>query len=368
VLQVIDHLGPGGAQGVVVNLMRSLDTSGFEVRLAHFFPAGGTHREELLEREGFSIYYLDKKLGFDPATFVKMNRVLRDFRPHVVHTHVGTVRYVLPVSLLQRVPANVHTIHNLAQHETLFPIVNRLAFRLGVCPVAIADTVQASVAEFYGIRDCVSVPNGIPVSEWQNPSQSREKWRALEGIRGDDFLFVNVARFEEQKNHSLLIRAFADLVRDHDKVRLVFAGAGEGEESAKALALELGVCERIHFLGARSDVPAILSASDVFVLSSKWEGNPLCVMEAMAAGLPVIATAVGGVPELVEDGCSGILVESENRQALSVAMGRVVGDDDLVHRMKRSASERAVERFDVSTMARAYEQLYRSLLQRHAAT
>jgi glycosyltransferase involved in cell wall biosynthesis len=120
----------------------------------------------------------------------------------------------------------------------------------------------------------------------------------------------------------------------------------------------------VRFLGVRSDIPDLLRAADVFVFPSRWEGNPLSVMEAMAAGLPVVATAVGGVPELVEDGVSGILVPNEDHNALVGALQQLVQRADLRAQMAHAARRRAEERFDIRHTVAAYESLYESLLQR----
>ena len=124
----------------------------------------------------------------------------------------------------------------------------------------------------------------------------------------------------------------------------------------------LGLESRVRFLGIRADVADILRASDVFVLSSRWEGNPLSVMEAMAAGLPVVSTAVGGVPELVQEGATGRLVPSEDAGALARALQALV--DDPAHRAAMGAAARrhAVAHFDIRHTVRGYEQLYESLL------
>jgi glycosyltransferase involved in cell wall biosynthesis len=122
-----------------------------------------------------------------------------------------------------------------------------------------------------------------------------------------------------------------------------------------------GLRERVHLLGLRSDVPELLNAADVFVLSSDYEGNPLAVMEAMAAGKPVVSTAVGGVPELVEDGC-GLLVPPLDAQALSKAMSHMLENPSARKSMGEKSARRAVERFDLKVMTEAYEDLYKKLV------
>ncbi len=160
----------------------------------------------------------------------------------MLHTHLGTLKYSLPSMLLRTVPLKVHTLHNLARYETEYPMVNKLAFKTGVCPVAIADEVKKSIGEFYCIQDCLSIPNGIPVKEYAEPLVRREDWRRREGIDSDAFVFVNVGRLCKQKNQQLLIRAFAEKVNKGKNAVLLIAGEGDCLDRIKKL-LKIIMCQ-----------------------------------------------------------------------------------------------------------------------------
>ncbi len=145
-------------------------------------------------------------------------------------------------------------------------------------------------------------------------------------------------------------------------MELWLVGDGPLRPVVEKTVVEMGLEGRVLFLGVRNDVPKLLAASDVLVLSSEYEGVPLTVLEAMAAGKPVIATAVGGVPELVEDGVTGILVPPRNPEALAQGILRLAKDADLRQRMGKAAQQWALERFDIARTAREYEALYLRLL------
>jgi len=145
---------------------------------------------------------------------------------------------------------------------------------------------------------------------------------------------------------------------------LLIAGDGGCLSRLKKTAQDLSVSGKIRFLGVRTDMHTLLSASDAFVLSSEFEGNPLCVMEAMAAGLPVVGTDVGGVSQLIEDGKSGLLVKSGDLKSLSAAMKSLMLDNGLRSRIKDLSRKTALEKFDSSIMARSYEKLFLSKLKR----
>src|SRR5438045_1699978 len=180
--------------------------------------------------------------------------------------------------------------------------IQRYAYRRVVVPVAVAKRVAVSLKSLYGVQDCRVIANGIPTDGYANPRISRNEWRAKEGFRESDILFVCVARFAPQKNHALLLNAFAQGPASNPNAHLVLVGEGVLQAELEAQAKRLKLTRQVHFLGLRADVPDVLGAMDIFVLSSDWEGNPLSILEAMAAGLPIVSTAVGGVPDLFENG------------------------------------------------------------------
>jgi glycosyltransferase involved in cell wall biosynthesis len=258
----------------------------------------------------------------------------------------------------------VHTVHSIASREVegrLRRSAHWLAFRAGVAPVAICDFVAQSIFSVYGVHPRATIPNGIPVRAFARPAGTGEAWRAANGIPGDAVVFVSVARFEAPKNTAALLDAFAAL-GDRPEGILLLVGDGPLRAELEERARALGIAERVRFTGSRRDIPEVLAASDVFVLASLFEGHPLSVMEAMAAGRPVVATSVGGVPEMVRSGETGILVPTGDVAALSGALRQMLESPELRRRMGASAARTAAEHFDISRMAGAYERLYEEIL------
>jgi glycosyltransferase involved in cell wall biosynthesis len=374
VLQILPDLDAGGAQRMAANLALTLDRSKFEVLVACLYGPSGTDLEGELARGGIPVRHLGKRPGLDRRLFGEVSRLLRAFRPEAVHTHQYVLRYVLPALVRHRTPVRLHTIHNVAEKEVdrAGRIVHHAAFRLGVIPVAIAQEVADSLRRVYGVEGAPLIPNGIPVERYACPAVMRDEWRAREGFGPDAVLFVCVGRLSRQKNPALLLDAFALGPASNPRSRLLFVGDGELRGEMEARASSLGLRERVRFLGVRTDVPEILGAADIFVLPSDWEGNPLSVMEAMAAGKPAVCTAVGGVPELVEDGVTGLLVQPGDEGALAAALIDLATDDRARTEIARVAARRAAEHFGIETMARSYERLYETggngLRVGHAAT
>jgi len=367
VFQIVPSLAVGGAERLVVHLVAHLSRERFVPVCICLESPLGTHYEARVRASGAPLYFLGKGAGASGGVLRQLSALFRQYRPAVVHTHIIGLNYAYPLMLRYRTPARVHTVHSLAQREVGVRVgawVRQLAFRYrlgGVVPVAVADEVRASIQQLYGYPDPPLIPNGIPTDEYAPDPDTRAQWRQAHGIEPHATVLTHVGRFAPPKNHALLIEAFAQ-VRSDAPLYLLLVGGGELQDAVRAQVAGLGLESRVRFLGIRADVADILRASDVFVLSSRVEGNLMSVMEAMAAGLPVVSTAVGGVPELVQEGVTGLLVPSEDAGALAQAMQALVDDPVRRQAMGEAARQHAVAHFDIRHTVRGYEQLYESLL------
>lgn len=363
VLQVIPSFACGGAERMVVNLMRHLDERRFEVAAVSLAgPQGSVLEERLAERES-PVWYLGKQRGFDLRMPQRIRNVIREFRPHLVHSHL-CLHYVFPSLIGYQSLPHVATIHlpANAQYGRLLQWLAQAAFRRGVTPIGVSRDVAEWVKRVHAVKECLVIPNGIPIGDYQHTSTSREVWRKGQGFNKTDVLFVCVARLEKQKNHAMLLKAFASGLGAVSHARLLLAGDGACRTDLELQARELGLGRQIHFLGERSDISELLGAADVFVLASQTEGNPLSMMEAMAARLPIVATAVGGVPELVEDHRSGLLVRPGDTDGMADAMLRLLQDAQMRRTMAAFAAQRATRDFSAAGMAQGYADLYESSL------
>ena len=349
---------------MALHIVRGLNQQRFEVSVVSIWKRVGSDLEHLLEDYGAKVEYLGKGRGFDYRTFHRMHRILRLHRPDVVHTHLHVLPYALPSLLLLKRISWLHTVHNLAEREIAPRIrwAQRCALNCGIVPVAVSQEVAFSLKRLYGIQRCRVIPNGIPTDYYAHPRVSRSEWRRKEGFHEGEVLLACVARFAPQKNHALLLKAFAQGPAANPNAHLVLVGEGILRKALEEQARELGIFSRVRFMGLRTDIPDVLGAMDIFVLSSEWEGNPLSVMEAMASGLPVVSTAVGGVPDLFENGREGFLVRAGDVEGLSHRMTLLTRDSQMRRSMGIAAARRAKESFDVSRMVRDYEQLYENLI------
>jgi len=364
VVQIIPLLSPGGAERVAVHLATGLNRRRYETTVISLSGRVGCDLDHILEGAEIEARYLGKHPGFDYRVYTRLDSVLTEVEPDVIHTHLHVLRYSLPSMLLMRRVAMVHTVHNLAEREVepRARLIQRYALTHGVKPIAVAEEVAASLKSLYGIQRCQVISNGIPTELYANPQTSRKDWRAKEGFKDNDILFVCVARFWPQKNHAFLLKSFALGPASDPRAHLVLVGEGELRPNLEEQAKNLNVAEKVHFLGLRSDIPDVLGAMDVFVLSSDYEGNPLSVMEAMASGLPILSTAVGGVPKLFEAGNEGFLVAPRDFHALAKSMNSLLKYQAAREFMGAAAASRARKDYDVANMVRAYEDVYEDLL------
>ncbi len=370
VLHVVPSLRPDGAERIAVHIVTGLDKRRFRPAIVSISEEVGSDLERVLANAGIEVWYLGKKgTGFDARMYPRIHQVFRAFRPNVLHTHLDVLRYALPSTIYFRPQLIVHTVHNIAEFEMEWHgrLLQRAAYGCGMIPIAVAGKVARSVERLYRLDRCDVISNGVPTETFRKPRISRSEWRVTHGFGEDEVLFVCVARLTQQKNHALLLNAFAKACVADRRARLVLVGTGDFGPKLQDEVQRLGLVDRVHFMGRRTDIPELLGAMDVFVLSSDWEGNPVSLMEAMSAGLPVISTAVGGVPEVFRNGVEGFLVQPGDTLGFSKAMASLLQDGDARRSMGAAGSTRAKTQFNVAEMASAYQNIYEreSLLDEH---
>ena len=363
ILHVLPDFAAGGAEHIALHLLRQ--TERYATAAVCLGPPLGTALEAELAQARIPVRFLGKSRGFQPRYWGELRAAIRGSHARILHTHRHVMPYVLPELLARRDLRCVHTVHNLADREAEGATrwAQRAAFRLGAVPVAIAEVVRAGLQSLYSLGDVVVIPNGIPPARYAVDAVARRA--AREGYPADAVVYACVARLSAQKDHATLLDAFARALGREPRAHLLLAGEGplHGELARRANALHLS---RVRFAGVQ-DVRPVLAAADVVVLSSRWEGSPLALMEAMAAERAVVATRVGGVPELIEHERNGLLVPPGDADALALALKRLFGDAALRAELARAGHRHAREHCDSARMARRYEALYARLLARRSS-
>lgn len=352
ILQVIPYFCFGGAEIMCENLTYALRELGQEVLAVSLYDRH-TPISDRMEAAGVRIRYLDKKLGLDLSMVPKLRRLFLEEQPDVVHTHLDVIKYAALAAKLAGVGRCVHTVHSMADREAegrAQKWINGAYFRLGFStPVALSREVRDSVARFYGLppEKIPVVSNGIDLSGCVPKVDYR---------LSDPVTLVHVGRFDAPKNHPGLLRAFRMVHEAYPNSRLRLVGDGETRQDVEQLARELGVAPWVEFCGMQADVHPFLQGADVFLFPSLYEGNPMTILEAMATGLPIVATQVGGIPDMVENEKDALLVPCDE-EAVAAACGRLLSDEALRSRLGRQAREDSA-RFSANAMAQRYCQCY----------
>jgi glycosyltransferase involved in cell wall biosynthesis len=242
-------------------------------------------------------------------------------------------------------------------------MLRRTAARFTDAFVAVSDTTAAFARDH---RECAEhklgvIRNGTDLSRFGRDPEARARLRAELGIAPDAWVVGTIGRFVAEKNHELLVRAAApSLARG---AHLVIAGGGVLEDEIRRAVGERQHRDRIHILGLRSDVPALLAAFDVFAISSRTEGLPIALIEAMASELPIVSTSVGGIPGVIDDGRTGLLVAPGDPAALGCALERVMTDASLAEMLAKRGRDVAVSELSAERMNADYLSLYDTVLQ-----
>lgn len=368
-MQVLPCLSAGGAETMVAELSIALARASLaRVHVTSFFPSRPTLPERLFEA-GVSYEDLAKRHGPDPAVLARLQRSMARFRPDVLHSHQYVLPYLTPLLLMHPRLRCFHTIHTLPRNETTRSrrLLQRLLFHARVYPVAINDVI-ASLARFeYGLAQIPTVPNGIDLEPFLHAFDATP-WRVRNSIPPRATVITCLAHLRPEKNHSLLLQAFARLTPECPGAILLLVGDGPLRQQLQSAVTALRLDESVRFLGFRDDVPDILAASDLGVLSSRYEGMPISVMQMMASALPVVATSVGGLTALIQPGVTGTLVPPADPGALAGALRRLVLDPAERARLGANARNRASAEFSARYMAESYARLYLSPLRRSLPT
>jgi glycosyltransferase involved in cell wall biosynthesis len=377
VVNVITRWIVGGAQETVLDSCARFDPTRIE-SLVITGPQTGSEGELFGEARSLGVDVLVEPSLVrelhpvkDPVCVLRLAAHFRRLEPDIVHTHTSKAGIVGRVAArLAGVPRVVHTAHGWGFHprqgwagRVFYEGIERACAQLAdaIVVVATPNRTQALALGIGRASQYHLIRSGIDIGPYAAAPAERERTRAALAIAPHEFVFGNVGRLSEQKSPLDLVAAFAHVAARHPEARLVMVGDGPLLGAVEKSIREAGIEERVHLAGMRRDVPAFLGAFDAFVLSSRWEGLPRTVPQAMAAGLPIVATETDGTPEAVRDGETGWLVTIGDRAALADRMDRLIADPARARAM--GARGRAlVGEFSVERMVEQLEALYEGLV------
>ena len=365
VMHLLHTFGVGGMEVGITKLVNSLDRSRVASSICSCCP--GDSLKQRLSGD-IPLFEFRRRKGNDPVLVAQLWRLLRKERPHVLHTHRwATLCEGLVAARLAGVPFVVHGEHGTLETRPHNVRVQRWAWKRVDRLLSVSSRLAERMAHDVGfpLERITVIRNGVDLDRFA--PRDRAAARALLGLSADALVIGTVGRLVAVKDQATLLRSFA-LLRQRGLIfSAVIAGTGPLREELLSQKQDLGL-DNVHFLGNRNDVETVLAGFDVFVLSSQSEGLSNTIQEAMATGLPVIATRVGGADELVDENSSGLLVPPGDPIALADALHRMSIDAAMRQQMGAAGRQRARAAFGLDGMIRSYENMYLSLTRNHAGT
>ena len=360
------HMSWGGQTRLLFAIVKLLREKGHELYVAT--PPGSELGKRVEEGKIATVINCKFKKGFSPlSTFLdvlKLKKLIRTENIDIIHTHGSQDSWTAAFALykLKDRPKYVRTKHNIFPiRNTVF---NRWLYRKSLDKIIVVAKSVARNLEDIGWWDQESIaiiPAEVDITRFDD-SISGEKVRAEFGIRPEVKVIGIVSRISPGKGHKYLIEAFSSLKHDKSNIELLICGAGKGQKELKKQAESLGVAEKVNFTGFREDVPEVLAAMDIFVLPSLSEGVATSLLEAMAMRKPVIATSVGGIPDYLFDGRTGLLVPPKNSSAIATQLRRFLSDENFAKRLGNEGRDVIEKNFTPQQLVEKTLKVYREVI------
>ena len=358
VAHVVLNLDYGGLEKCVIHLVNNIKEAGIETEIICLKDKGSLAVEA--EREGVKVTALNKPEGFKLGYVFKLADLIKKSNADIVHSHnFGPLIYASLAAKLAGKPC-MHTRHG-RKEEWVFSFI----WNINDAIVSVSNDTKNHLLSNNRIdqQRMRVIYNGIDTDQYSGRMTDEQKTALREelGISQNSFVITNVGRLSKEKDQFTLIKAFSYLRKKEMDADLLLVGDGPVKDELVSLAKELKVEDRVRFVGFRDDIAELLAVSQIFVLSSFREGVPLSLLEAMASGVPVVATKVGGNPEVVKDGESGILVPCGFPERIEAAIMRMYVNADQRSTMANNARDTARKFFSLKTMVDQYIATYEEL-------
>jgi len=370
ILHVINRLAIGGAEVMLLDIIRNSNRAEFDFHI--LCPFGKAELDERAKSFGIEVHHLaDDKSPGRIQLFSDGVKFIRNLKPDLINTHtrfsdlvglVGGWRAGIQKRIMTVHAAGMYFLDSRPVHEGM---IEYYVARFAGNYVAVSDAVAGYIHKNGNIpvEKIVTIHNGIDPQRVSQPStRSRADIRSLHAIGENKFLVLSIGRLIYEKGFDILVYEFAELLEKIHDVHLLIAGNGPEEQKLKRVARDLHVAENITFSGTFDNLTDLFCSSDCYVQPSRQEGFGLTILEAMSNGLPVIASDVGGIPEIIENETNGLLVSVRKCGDLSSAIERIHSDVALREKLLKTGRETSLDKFHISHTARKYEELYRKIL------
>jgi sugar transferase (PEP-CTERM/EpsH1 system associated) len=357
IMHIVFSLECGGLEKIAIELSAKLNSGVFNSCICCIDTFGELSDEAM--KRGVEVILIKRKPGKDITLPFRLARLIKKKRIDLVHTHnMGPLFYGTLAGKLAGVPVIMNTRHGREKKRR-----NSYIWNMNAAVIAISEDAKKEMLKWNRIdtKKMKVIYNGIDIGRYSNRQNGSEVKNEL-NIKPSTLVVGTVARLCPEKDQFTLIGAFSKVVNKIDTAKLIFVGDGILREELNSHAEKLGISHKVMFLGFRNDIYNILPAFDVFALSSFTEGVSLTLLEAMAMERPIVATNVGGNPEVVVDGVTGFLVPPKESQKMADAIVKLLHNPELAQKMGEAGRRRVEEKFSLERMVKEYKDLYEECL------
>jgi glycosyltransferase involved in cell wall biosynthesis len=354
VIHVINTLGIGGAEKVVSSLAIGMKDR-CDISVIVISKKFNSLNRKNLTQNNINIYYLNAKNFFNLKVHIKIYQILKSLQPDVIHTHLGGLSYIFLVAKIMKIKTLIHTIHSPREcDDKRINFFHRFAFKFGVTPVTVSNNIKKQMQKKIGRFDFCTIYNGIETKRTKIKLTKEKKY-----IPKNNFVFINVANLYQVKNHQILIESFSRITKIKKNYFLLIIGGGALKNEIKNQIDRLNIRKYCKIISDCQNPEKYLRISDCFVLTSKSEGLPISILEAMRERVPVIATNVGGIPEIITDKKNGFLIPSNNVKELTKLMEKISKMSKADRQeISRNGYQTLREKFSLRNMIESYYKLY----------
>lgn len=357
VIHIIDSLNAGGAESLLKNfVLEAKKNDLFNIEIATLY--SNAIFKKVIEDAGIHVRDLNLKYKYDLRGILKIITLIKKRKYDIIHVHLFPANIFAALASLF-LPKDIvwifseHNDYNRRRSYKFYKILDGFTYSRFLKIICVSKQVESALLNWIPSNKGKTkvIPNAVPIPKFLNPCS----------VKTYDILFVG--RLTKQKGVEILLKAIKILKNKYSKnLKIAIVGDGELKENLNNLTAELGVNREVEFLGVRKDVKELMVTSKIFVLPSRWEGFGLVIVEAMSNMLPVIATSVGGIPEIIEDGKDGILVPPEDSETLAQAINDLLENKELREKLSQAAYKKIREEFSIKKYSVQILDLYRSLI------
>lgn len=327
VLQIIPSFETGGAEKVVLDYLLNQHKANIIMKAVSLYNLQDTMYGEIAKANGIEIIYLNKKRGVDLRIIYELYKVIKDYQPDVVHSHLYSLKYSFIPTIFLRVKGKFHTIHSRPEKDSsgISKMINKFIFKYSnYKPIVLHENMKMAADSYYGINTSIVLENGIDFAPFEKNTETQYELRRRLGLPVDAWIIGHVGSFKPVKNHKFIIKVFEKTLKEKNKNQLLLlVGDGPLKSEIEEDVEKMGLSDQVIFLGVREDIPQILKAMDVFIFPSIYEGFPIALIEAQAARLKVVASrnidnsvilssnAVQLELDSIDDWCSEVFEENK---------------------------------------------------------